>query len=60
MLVMLVVDVAVRMVERLMRVFVAVALRQMQPGAERHEHAGDEERHGERLAEDDGGAKRPR
>ena len=47
---MVVVDVAVLMLDRLMRVVVLMAFGQMQPEAKRHQRAGEDKLSRERLA----------
>src|SRR5476651_2522728 len=54
MLVMLVMRVLVVVFQRLVRVRMLVMFGQMQPDAESHESAGDEERYRDRIAQGDG------
>ena len=52
MLMVLVVFVLVRMLERFMAMLVLVALREMQPYSDRHQDGGDEELPGDRLSQE--------
>ncbi len=51
MLVMTVVDVAMVMLERFMRMLMAVRFGQVQPESDRHQNSGNDERRGDRFAE---------
>jgi hypothetical protein len=59
-LVVLVVDVGVRVLERLVLMLVLVPLGEMEPHPTSHEHRGEEGARGQRFVEGDGGDDRPR